>query len=348
MAFEVVHQGVVIRCDTPAEAAELVAQLTARTVREPAPPVPALPAGEAPAEMRSTPPSPLGPAALLSAKDEPPSDTPSSDDKKVPYRDIARAMLKEAPEAEMARAWRYLQHRYALVEPKTPADARFTVEVAILKCDSRLQQLINNYMLPICFGLRIMGEPTKVRRRLIEEASNAAGKVDVDKLLDLFEFHETGQIPEGSTACPTSKSPSRSKPTSQTPLFSPAPLPQAGVASPAAQKADPSPLVVDDAETGAWRQPPALDVAWGRFDSHSRTLVETIARRGQASLDELRDALELPTTKEVGVVIAAVKRVAKASGIPDYRHIFDYTIVGSRSNRTTFYHAGPLLRGEEV
>lgn len=96
-----------------------------------------------------------------------------------------------------------------------------------------------------------------------------------------------------------------------------------------------------------WRQPPALDLFWGRLDSRGRAAVQLIAQHEQVSIEDIQRALNLERTKEVSKVLAACKRVARAVGITDYRRIFNYRISGARDARISLYAPGPLLRGEE-
>jgi hypothetical protein len=74
--------------------------------------------------------------------------------------------------------------------------------------------------------------------------------------------------------------------------------------------------------------------------------MRTIAQRDGTSIEDLRVALGLTTTKGVSQVLAACKRAAEAVGIRDYRTIFTYTLHGAREARISLYRAGPLLRGE--
>jgi hypothetical protein len=98
--------------------------------------------------------------------------------------------------------------------------------------------------------------------------------------------------------------------------------------------------------SGDWRQPPALDVFWGRLDSRGRTVIRLLGERSYVSLEGMREALGLASTKDVSPVLAAIKRVAKSTGFADYRRILDYRISGARGSRMTIYYAGPLLQAD--
>lgn len=138
---------------------------------------------------------------------------------------------------------------------------------------------------------------------------------------------------------------------SRAPSPSPAP-PRSGASlfSPPSRSASPAralpPLPFVPVRAPGWRQPPALDVYWGRLDTRGREAISIIAQNEGTSIEDLRVALRLETTKEVSQVLAACKRTAAAVGIPDYRRVFTYTISGARGARLSLYYPGPLLRGE--
>ncbi len=119
-----------------------------------------------------------------------------------------------------------------------------------------------------------------------------------------------------------------------------------GAISPAVEHFEPLPSLAAEPAGGAWRQPRALDVFWGRLNPRGREAIRLIATSGGVSIEQLRERLGL-TSVEVSQMLAACKRTATSVGIPDHRDVFTYRMSGARGARVTLYYPGRLLREPE-
>lgn len=95
----------------------------------------------------------------------------------------------------------------------------------------------------------------------------------------------------------------------------------------------------------AWATSSAMAAYFDRLSGGQRRVIHVIANsRGRMSIDDIKTALGLPDRRETSILVSRCAAIAKACGL-DWKEIAPFEIKGARADRTSFYWAGPLLRG---